>query len=369
MSVEGVGALVSHLEPHLENLYTAVIQATKAKLFHNVVGEQFAEFGLRADQNINNHVVLMASLYVGGGFKLTSDDQAVFLFPEFFKDIGTVGHEFIMAYQKEGRTLEDAQFLAYEDFVNANERSALLPDVVHTVASGLPAILKLVLKYQGTGKVIMPRFDSGDVPAQCVEWKKMTLAAGIKETKMVVEDGYNPTKAKLTKELYAKAGFNPEDIIVGAGGYFQDGCSRDAISLAYKRSATMHGVNVIAFNPKKMKSIDAWIKEAEKAEQKIEASLKFSDSPGKESIPGRVRVYENGSTLIVAQEGEKINGSLVYQKIVDNGRIVYKEDWHEQSDRANKTWNKYTKIEYSPKTLEIIEARTQEKEELLRNLE
>ncbi|MBI4918630.1 DUF5598 domain-containing protein [archaeon] len=343
MSVEGTGALVTHLEPHLENLYTSIIQATKARLFHDVVGEQFAEFGLRADQNINNHVPLMVSLFIGGGFKLTSDDQAVFLFPEYFKDIGTVGHEFIMAYQKKGRTLEVAQILAYEDFVQANDRSALLPDVVHTVASGLPAILKLVLKYKGTNKVIMPRFDSGDVPAQCIEWKKMTLLEGIKETKMVVEDGYNPTKAKLTKELYAKAGFNPEDIIVGAGGYFQESCSRDAISLAYKRSATMH--------------------------EELESSLKFSDSPGKESIPGQVRIYGRGDTMIVAQAGEKINGEFLMIKVVENGRILYNEDLHKQHQRALETWNKYTKIEYSPKTLEIINARTREKEVLLKSLE
>ncbi len=339
ISVEGTGALVTHLEPHLENIYNSIIQATKAKLFHEIVGEQFAEFGLRSDQNLNNHVSLMLALFIGGGFKQTSDDQAVFLFPEYFKDIGTVGHEFIMAYQRKGRTLEEAQILAYEDFVQANDRSALLPDVVHTIVSGLPAILKLILKYKGTNKVIMPRFDSGDVSAQCIEWKKMTLAAGIKETKMVVEDGYTPGKAKLTKELYAKAGFNPNDIIVGAGGYFQEGCSRDAISLAYKRSATMH--------------------------EELESSLKFSDSPGKESIPGQVRIYGRGDTIIVAQAGEEINGDFLMVKVVENGRIIYDEDLHKQHQRALETWNKYTKIEYSPKTQELIAERTKEKEELL----
>ncbi|MBI5065320.1 DUF5598 domain-containing protein [Candidatus Woesearchaeota archaeon] len=369
MSVEGTGALVSHLEPHLENLYTAIIQATKARLFYEVVRDRFAEFGLRSDQNLNNHVLLMASLYVGAGFKKTSDDQARFLFPEYFEDIGTVGHEFPMAYQKEGRTLEEAQDLAYDDFVRANERSALLPDVVHTIKSGLPTIMKLVKKYQGTNKTIIPRFDSGNVPGQCVTWKKETLEEEIEKTGMVVEDGYNPTKARETFKEYNEAGFNEEEIITGAGGYFQEGCERDTISLAYKRSATMHGEKVIAFNPAGMNGIDAWIEEAINSGQKIEASLKFSDSLGKESIPGRVRVYENGSTLIVAQEGEQIDGTPVYQKLLSNGRIVYDEDLHKQNSRANNTWNKYNKIEYSPKTLEIIDTRRKEKEELLNSLE
>src|SRR3989344_6624617 len=192
MSVEGPGALVTHLEPHFEGIYAPIIQATKARLMKEEVGTQFAEFGLRADENLNNHVTLMLALYVGGKFSLTSDDQAALLFPEYFKDIGTIGHEFIMAYQREGVSLEEAQEKAFRDFVAVNQRSALLPDVINTLHSGLPAILKLVKEYRGTGKMIMPRFDSGDVAAQCIYWKKMTLEAGISDTKMVVEDGYTP---------------------------------------------------------------------------------------------------------------------------------------------------------------------------------
>ncbi|MEK6904989.1 MAG: nicotinamide phosphoribosyltransferase domain-containing protein, partial [Nanoarchaeota archaeon] len=291
MSVEGKGALVSHLEPHLEGIYAPIIQATKARLMKEEVGQQFAEFGLRADENENNHVTLMLALYVGGKFSLTSDDHAVLLFPEYFKDIGTIGHEFIMAYQREGISLEETQEKAFRDFVTANQRSALLPDVINTLYSGLPAILKLVQEYQDTEKVIMPRFDSGDVAAQCIYWKKMTLAAGITETKMVVEDGYTPAKARETKQRYARAGFNPDNIIVGAGGYFRQGCTRDAASLVYKRSATEY-------------------------DGKLEASLKFSDSPGKESIPGRIRIYEQDSKLIVAQESEKICGKPLMVKVV-----------------------------------------------------
>lgn len=271
---------------------------------------------------------------------MTSDDQAVLLFPEYFKDIGTIGHEFIMAYQRAGIRLEEAQEKAFRDFVEANQRSALLPDVINTLHSGLPMILKLVQEYQGTDKIIMPRFDSGDVAAQCIHWKNMTLQAGIPATKMVVEDGYTPLKARETKQRYARAGFNPDDIIVGAGGYFRQGCTRDAASLVYKRSATEY-------------------------DGKLEASLKFSDSPGKESIPGRIRIYEQGNKLMVAQEGEVIDGTPLMVKVVDNGRIVYDEDLHQQAERAEKTWNKYATIEYSPLTQNIIKARVEERNAIL----
>ncbi len=337
MSVEGIGALVSHLEPHFENMYAPIIHATKAMLMHTATGPQFAEFGLRSDQNLNNHVSLMLALYIGGGFKLTSDDQAEYLFPDYFRSIGTIGHEFVMAYQREGLSLEEAQEKAFDDFVAANQRSALLPDTLDTIGSGLPAILKQVLKNQGNGRVIMPRFDSGNIIEQCIEWKRMTLAAGIKNVQMVVEDGYTPERASITKSSYQAAGFDPDDILVGAGGYFQEGCTRDRISFAYKRSATEH-------------------------EGKLEASLKFSDSSGKNSLPGQLRVFGHGNTLIVAQAGEDVDGVPLMQKVVDNGRIVYDESLEAQRQRALETWNKYIFIEYSPGTRAIISARLKEKE-------
>src|SRR3989344_236491 len=343
MSVEGSGALVTHLEPHLEGMYAPIIQATKARLMKEEVGTQFAEFGLRADENENNHVTLMLALYVGGKFSLTSDDQAVLLFPEYCKDIGTIGHEFIMAYQREGVSLEEAQEKAFRDFVAVNQRSALLPDVINTLHSGLPAILKLVTEYRGTEKLIMPRFDSGDVAEQCIYWKKMTLAAGLPETKMVVEDGYTPRKARETKQKYAELGFNPEDIIVGAGGYFQDGCTRDAASLVYKRSATQY-------------------------DGKLEASLKFSDSPGKESIPGKIRIYGLGNKMIVAQEGERVDGKPLMVKVVENGKIIYDENLDQQAQRAERTWNCYDTIEYSPLTHKLIKARIEERDRIIANI-
>jgi nicotinate phosphoribosyltransferase len=344
MSVEGVGAIVSHLEPHLENMYEPIIRATKAKLFEEAVGTQFAEFGLRADNTVTNHATLLLDMYVGGGFTLTSDDQTLLLWPDLVKDIGTVGHEFVMAYQKEGLTLEEAQEKAYTAFVGANQVSALLPDVIHTMGSGLPQILAQIRANEGTGKIIKPRFDSGDVDAQTVYWKKIADKNGVKNTTMVVEDGYTPVKGRKTKEHYASHGYDPTDIFVGAGGYFRDGCTRDVISLAYKRAATM------------------W-------DGKLEKSIKFSDSPGKESIPGQVRIYERGTTLIVAQAEETIDGKLLSQKLVENGRIVYNETPQMQRERAQQTWNKYDAIEYSPMTTALIEQRCAEKAAIVARFE
>jgi len=343
MSVEGMGALVTHIEPQLENMYSPIIQATKARLMQEAAGNKFAEFGLRGDENPNNHISLMAALYVGGGIGLTSDDQAVLLFPDYFKDIGTVGHEFIMAYQRQGLSLEQAQKQAMEDFVLANQKSAILPDVINTLYSGLPEIMSLIKKYPD--KMIMPRFDSGNVPEQCVYWKKMLLKENIPKEKhlMVVEDGYTPEKVKATKELYEKAGFNPNELIFGAGGYFRKGCHRDAASLVFKRAATIH-------------------------DGTLEASLKFSDTPGKGSIPGQIRIYEKDNALIVAQNNEDIEGKIVSVPLVKNGSIVYNEDWKTQNKRANETWDKYDTVIYSKETQKIIDKRTKERDAVLERM-
>ncbi len=341
ISVEGVGGLVSHLEPHLESMYAPIIQATKARLFKEVVGKKFAEFGLRCSEIANDHITLMMALYVGGRFSLTSDDQAAFLFPKYFKDIGTVGHEFIMAYQQEGKSLLESQEEAYEAFVQENQRSALLPDVISTKYAGLPSILKLVKKYPQ--KEIFPRFDSGDVALDSTVWLQMTSKERLPETTIVVEDGFTPTKANITKEKYVAYDGDSEKIIVGAGGYFKTDSERDTISLAYKRSATMHN-------------------------GKLEYSLKFSDSPGKESIPGQVRIYAKDRTLIVAQADESIDGESLMQKVVSNGRIFYSEDLDMQRNRAEQTWNAYDRIEYSPRTKEMIEKRIAEKQNLLKEM-
>ncbi|MBT4446297.1 hypothetical protein HOC96_03560 [archaeon] len=349
MSVEGVGAIVSHLEPHLTTIYAPLIQATKARLFKEIVGDKFAEFGLRGDRNSLEHVALMGALYVGGGINLTSDDQAVYLFSEYFKDVGTMGHEFVMAHQRSDISLEEAQKIAYKSFVEANARSALLPDTIDTMQSGLPAILALMKEYRdaGSDKIIMPRFDSGDVTAQGIHWvNKMVGPAGLHKMH-VIEDGRTPQKARQTQSDYSAVGIDPTVPIEGAGGYFQNGVSRDAPSVAYKRSATMHTVN---------------------GKDRLEASLKFSDSEGKRSIPGQIRIYARDNTIIVAQAGEEIDGEALMQKVVSNGRISYNEDWHVQADRADKTWNKYSNIEYSPLTQAMIDVRVNERNAILERL-
>jgi hypothetical protein len=77
-------------------------------------------------------------------------------------------------------------------------------------------------------------------------------------------------------------------------------------------------------------------------------NIKFSNSPGKETLPGYIRVYGRGDTMIVADKSEAIDGEPLFVKLVDQGRVVYAESFPEQAARAERTWDRYAKWEPSP---------------------
>ena len=106
----------------------------------------------------------------------------------------------------------------------------------------------------------------------------------------------------------------------GAGGYWWRLVHRDTVSAAFKRTATDDRPNV-----------------------------KFSNSPGKETLGGYLRVYADGDRLVVADASEPARGEPLFVKLVENGRVVYREDFPAQAARADRTWGRYKRFELSPK--------------------
>ncbi len=106
----------------------------------------------------------------------------------------------------------------------------------------------------------------------------------------------------------------------GAGGYWWRLVHRDTVAAAFKRSATGDHPNV-----------------------------KFSNSPCKESLGGYLRVYGRGDTLVLADASEPPQGEPLFVKLVDRGRVVYRESFDEQADRADRTWGRYKRWELSEK--------------------
>ena len=109
----------------------------------------------------------------------------------------------------------------------------------------------------------------------------------------------------------------------GAGGYWWKLVHRDTLSAAFKRSATGDRPNV-----------------------------KFSNSPGKESLGGYLRVYAQDDVLLVADASESIDGEPLFVRLVEAGRIVYREPFEQQADRADRTWGRYRRIALSPRITE-----------------
>ncbi len=324
LSFEGMGGIISYLEPAMCRYFAPIIQATKARLM-KLATERDAEFGLRAAPSELSSIVLLLARYVGSGGtgRLTSNDTAEFMWPELFKSIGTIGHEGMCANQSFDKSLAQAEYEQMDRFVAALGFASLLCDLVDADTVGKENALHVIKGHPETDRVGI-RVDSGNISRQCVDYYQEMKAAGITPRTIVFEDEVEPEKVK---EVYATferlTGEKPIMLFPGAGGYWWRLVHRDTVSAAFKRSATEDRPNV-----------------------------KFSNSPGKESLGGYLRVYGKGDTMIVADASETIDGEPLFVKLVENGRIVYKESLQRQAARAERSWGRYTKVVLSPKVRE-----------------
>src|SRR5262249_41377106 len=151
------------------------------------------------------------------------------------------------------------------------------------------------------------RVDSGDIAGQCVLYFERMKALGIAPRMIVYEDEISPEMVRRVADTFrAQTGEEPTMLFPGAGGYWWRLVHRDTVAAAFKRTATGEHPNV-----------------------------KFSNSPGKESIGGYLRVYGRDDTMIVADASEPPQGELLFVKLVEQGRIVYRESFEEQADRAD----------------------------------
>src|SRR5205814_982640 len=144
--------------------------------------------------------------------------------------------------------------------------------------------------------------DSGDIAEQCVLYFRRMEAAGIAPRTIVFENEVTPELVRVVYDHFRKGtGREPTMLFPGAGGYWWRAVHRDTVAAAFKRSATGDHPNV-----------------------------KFSNSPGKESLGGYPRVYGDGDTMVVADAAEPLSGEPLFVKLVEQGRIVYRESFPEQ---------------------------------------
>jgi nicotinic acid phosphoribosyltransferase len=322
---EGPGGAVSYLEPAMCRYFMPIIQATKARLMKEATPRD-AEFGLRSAPDEVTHVILLLARFVGGGGRLTSNDTAEFMFPDLFRSVGTIGHEMMGAAQSFDRSLGEAEYEMMDRFVTALGTASLLCDLVDAETVGLENALRVIRAHPETDQVGI-RVDSGDIAGQCVLYFQKMKEAGLLPRLIVFESEVTPEMIREVYDHFRRAtGQEPTMLFPGAGGYWWRLVHRDTVAAAFKRSATADHPNV-----------------------------KFSNTPGKESLGGYLRVYGRDNALVIADASEAPQGEALFVKLVDQGRIVYAEPFEEQAARADRTWGRYRRIELSPKILQYKE--------------
>ena len=322
---EGMGGAISYLEPAMCRYFAPIIQATKGRLM-KLATPRDAEFGLRSSPTEVNNIILLLARYVGGGGQLTSNDTAEFMFPQLFRSAGTIGHEMMCAAQSFNRSLGAAEYEMMDRFVSAMGPASLLCDLVDAETVGLENAMRVMRAHPESQQVGI-RVDSGDIAGQCVLYFEAMKAAGISPRTIVFEDEVTPDVVRHVYDHFRKAtGAEPVMLFPGAGGYWWRLVHRDTLAAAFKRSATGEHPNV-----------------------------KFSNSPGKETLGGYLRVYEKSDALVIADVSETPLGPPLFVKLVEQGRIVYRESFEDQAARADRTWGRYKRVELSPLVRETKE--------------
>jgi len=150
---------------------------------------------------------------------------------------------------------------------------------------------------------------------------------GITPRLIIFEDEVDPEVIHKVYDHFRQAtGAEPTMLFPGEGGYWWRLVHRDTVAAAFKRSATGDHPN-----------------------------MKFSNTPGKESLGGYLRVYGRDDTMVIADASEPPQGTALFVKLVERGRIVYRESFEEQAARADSTWARYRRIELSPLVKETKE--------------
>lgn len=291
LRISGPNELVAHFEPEIHQSFYPTLVATNANRIGRIIGpDRFIEVGLRGAQSDRDHLTALKAMYIGGGFTRTSNDEAFGYLPNFGL-VGTIGHRKIQEFEEE----EDA----FRDAVEKLDNVTLLVDL-NDAYHGIDMAIDLKKEYRATPKNIWIRLDSGDVGAQTLYALKKQQELGFLDSakdKIVVEGIDDIEDIQRIETLVRDAGFDPEQLVLyGAGGLLiSNHTTRSDASSAFKLSA---------YNGR--------------------ATMKFSNSPGKESIPGQPTLIIHGGQRVIAQQGEFLDAKELFVRAYDHGTLLLK---------------------------------------------
>lgn len=326
LRVTGPGELAAHFEPDMHRVFYESLVATTAHEIATKIGaHRFIEVGKRGTFNEEMHLQAAVAMVVGGGITRTSNDAAVACYKEL-RDVGTLGHRFIQFYSNEEE--------AFREAIENTDATSLLIDLVDSM-EGIETALRLKQEYRHTGKKIWIRLDSGDITAQTLHALKRYQEMGFTDPvmdKIVVEDISTVDDMVEIDRKISEAGFDPEKFVLyGGGGLLVTKMkSRSVASTGYKLSMA-DGID----------------------------KVKFSDSPGKESLPGKPTIVTtpDGHRLIAKKdeiEGARDHFVPAYRP----GQMLLPEDLEEERERVARTFKEIKPMigRKTPKSIGILES-------------
>lgn len=292
LRVTGPGELVAHYEAAFHRPFYSTLVATKAHEINRLLGgpQRFIEVGKRSTPDELTHQMAVKAMQVGGDLNLTSNDAAVAAFDQL-QPVGTIGHRYVQRFP-------DVE-TAFRHAIDNLDTVSLLVDLVDSY-QGLKLALRLKEEYRSTGKKIGVRLDSGDIKQQLLFYLKECEARGFTDPnldKVVVEgieslDEMRDIEAALREE-------QKQRVVYGAGGLL--------VARETSRSDASTGFKLSEY-------VDA--------KGNLVPTSKKSDSPGKESLPGRPTVAIINGQRVIAQATEAAEHTDLLMPLYSEGNRI-----------------------------------------------
>lgn len=321
LNITGPSEIVAYIEPYVHRVFYQTLVASKARAIVDLIGDpnRFIEVGKRGSLSEELHLAALKAMYVGGGMKLTSSDSGSALYDTI--DTGTIGHRYLQMFP----SVEEA----FRHAIDNLDLVVLLVDLVDSY-EGMDLAFRLKEENRHNDKRIWMRLDSGVILEQVRHYLTTAKEKGFLDPdkdKVIVEGIESLDDIKAIEEMISEEfGEDVKQFVLyGAGGLL--------VSDKTARSDASSGFKISEF----LSLLDEFV-----------STNKFSNSPGKESYPGRpvLAVSESGERHIL-QESEVVDGSTPYSSLFvtffDNG-VVPSDASEPLGEKAERAAEQYSRM-------------------------